>query len=49
MAGKRTMRVKMLTSMATRDRAYNEGLEYDVAPELGQEWIDKGFAIRIGD
>jgi hypothetical protein len=49
MAGKRTMRVKMLKSMAAADRAYNEGLEYDVLVELGQEWIDKGFAIRIGE
>lgn len=49
MAMKRTMRVKMLKSMAAVDRAYNEGLEYDVAIELGQEWIDKGFALRIGE
>lgn len=49
MAAKRTMRVKMLCSMATADKAYNEGLEYDVAIELGQEWVEKGFALRIGE
>jgi hypothetical protein len=41
------MKVFMLKTAANADGVYQEGREYDLAPELARLWVDRGAAAPV--
>lgn len=41
------MRVRMLKTAANNDGVFNEGKEYDLAPELAKMWVARGAAVAL--
>jgi len=42
------MKILMIESVGTKDGAYNEEEVYDVDKDTAKEWVELGYAVRVG-